>query len=59
MLMYCNAQEAVDIISANIALGAEKACQLLIEAATNRWAEEEGDYRDDVSIFGFQILNSL
>ena len=27
------------------------ACQELIEQASQRWAEEEGDYRDDVRSF--------
>ena len=30
--------------------GVDEACQELIEVAASRWAEEEGDYRDDVSI---------
>lgn len=46
---FISSQEAVDIVSKNLAEGAEKACQVLIEAATERWKEEEGDYRDDVS----------
>lgn len=43
-------QEAVEIVHLNLEKGAEAACQKLIETATERWAEEEGDYRDDVSL---------
>jgi len=44
-------QEAVDIISQNLAEGAEYACEELIQTAAARWQEEEGDYRDDVGRF--------
>jgi protein phosphatase 2C family protein 2/3 len=46
---FMSSQEAVDIVSKHLSEGAEKACQVLIEAATCKWQEEEGDYRDDVS----------
>ena len=38
----------MDIVSKNLSEGADKACQYLIEAASARWQEEEGAYRDDV-----------
>ena len=44
-------QEAVHIVQKELQKGSnvEAACQVLIETAAERWAEEEGDYRDDVS----------
>lgn len=42
-------QEAVEIVAANLHLGAFVACQVLIQTAAKRWAEEEGDYRDDIT----------
>ena len=42
-------QEAVEIVHLNLYLGAEEACKKLIETATERWSEEEGDYRDDIT----------
>jgi len=41
--------EAVEIVQSNLHLGANVACQILIQTAAQRWSEEEGDYRDDVS----------
>ena len=38
----------MDIVAAHLELGADEACKELIRVATERWAEEEGDYRDDV-----------
>lgn len=47
---FISSQEATDIVGTNImAGGASKACQALIEAAANRWHQEEGDYRDDIT----------
>ena len=48
---FIDSQAAVDIVSKHIAKGANAACKALIEAATSRWREEEGDYRDDVSVY--------
>lgn len=42
--------EAVEIVQNNLHLGAFVACQILIQTAAQRWSEEEGDYRDDVSV---------
>jgi len=44
-------QEAVDIVQEKLAAGGTctQACQELIEQASQRWAEEEGDYRDDIT----------
>jgi serine/threonine protein phosphatase PrpC len=47
---FIESQEAVEIIHLNLDKGAEAACQILIDTASERWAEEEGDYRDDVSL---------
>jgi serine/threonine protein phosphatase PrpC len=44
-------QEAVDIVDRNLDSGSERACQVLIETATARWQQEEGDYRDDVRVY--------
>ena len=46
---FISSQEAVDIVQENIHLGADMACENLIHQATERWAEEEGDYRDDIT----------
>eukprot|EP01038_Epipyxis_sp_PR26KG_P011038 gene11038-14822_t len=46
---FISSQEAVDIVDRNIDHGVEKACQVLIERAAQRWQEEEGDYRDDIT----------
>ena len=53
---FMESQEAVEIVHLNLEKGAEQACKILIETATERWAEEEGDYRDDVSILTTSIL---
>jgi serine/threonine protein phosphatase PrpC len=47
---FIEPQEAVEIVHLNLHKGAETACTILIETASERWAEEEGDYRDDVRI---------
>lgn len=47
---FMSSQEAVNVVSSNLSDGAEKACQVLIETASAKWKEEEGDYRDDVSL---------
>jgi len=48
---FIYSQEAVDIVAACLREGKSvtQACQVLIEQATNRWQEEEGDYRDDIT----------
>ncbi len=46
---FISSQEAVDIVNANLQMGAHFACQELIQTAAIRWRDEEGDYRDDVS----------
>merc|ERR1711916_92191 len=48
---FIGSQEAVDIVSQKLACGeaCHSACQELIEQATQRWMEEEGDYRDDIT----------
>lgn len=43
----------------NIHLGAHEACQVLIKMAADRWAEEEGDYRDDVRACNMMIHISI
>lgn len=46
---FMTSQEAVDLVVKNLPHGGSKACQALIEAAANKWHEEEGDYRDDIT----------
>lgn len=48
---FISSQEAVDIVGEKLNEGKEchGACQELIEIASDRWAEEEGDYRDDIT----------
>ena len=46
---FIESQEAVEIVHLNIDKGAEEACKVLIDTATERWKEEEGDYRDDIT----------
>ena len=48
---FIGSQEAVDIVQEKLAAGCNctQACQELIEQASQRWAEEEGDYRDDIT----------
>jgi len=46
---FITSQEAVDIVQSKISMGASIACEYLIHVATERWAEEEGDYRDDIT----------
>jgi serine/threonine protein phosphatase PrpC len=54
---FISSEEAVDIVGKNIEKGASKACQLLIEAAANKWHEEEGDYRDDITALVIRLQN--
>lgn len=48
---FISSQEAIDIVQTQFDEGADcnSACQILIEQASERWAEEEGDYRDDIT----------
>ena len=48
---FIYSQEAVDMVSKSLREGnsVTQACQELIEQAAQRWAEEEGDYRDDIT----------
>ena len=48
---FIYSQEAVDIVAKSLREGntVTQACQELIEQAAQRWAEEEGDYRDDIT----------
>ena len=50
---FISSQEAVEIVASKIHLGADMACENLIHQATERWAEEEGDYRDDITAIVF------
>lgn len=57
---FITSQEAVDIVRKHIDKGNDVACQVLIETAATRWQEEEGDYRDDVSVFiGFMYIGGI
>ncbi len=46
---FIDSQEAVDLVASKIDLGAKLACEYLIHCAAERWMEEEGDYRDDIT----------
>jgi len=46
---FISSQEAVDIVGSNLEHGCHAACEELIQIAATRWAEEEGDYRDDIT----------
>jgi serine/threonine protein phosphatase PrpC len=48
---FISSQEAVDLVGGHLAHhnDATKACQALMELAAERWHEEEGDYRDDIT----------
>lgn len=46
---FISSQEAVDIVNDQIEFGCHAACEELIQVAATRWAEEEGDYRDDIT----------
>lgn len=48
---FIYSQEAVDIVAKSLKEGMNvtEACQELIQQAAQRWAEEEGDYRDDIT----------
>ena len=52
---FMESQEAVEIVGKYIEEGAARACQALIEAAANKWHNEEGDYRDDITALVIQI----
>ena len=48
---FISSQNAVDIVASSLKKGngASVACQTLIEAAAEKWHENEGDYRDDIT----------
>lgn len=49
---FVSSQLAVDVVAKVLAdtnQNATQACQALIELAAERWHEEEGDYRDDIT----------
>ena len=46
---FISSQEAIDIVNDQIEFGSHAACEELIQVAAMRWAEEEGDYRDDIT----------
>jgi protein phosphatase PTC2/3 len=48
---FISSQEAVDVVANHLAQhnDATKACQALMELAAERWHDEEGDYRDDIT----------
>jgi protein phosphatase PTC2/3 len=52
---FMESQEAVDVVGKFIQESAARACQALIEAAANKWHQEEGDYRDDITALVIQI----
>ena len=46
---FIDSDEAVSIVTRYLPSGADKACEVLIETAAQRWREYEGDYRDDIT----------
>ena len=52
---FISSQEAVDIVNDQIEFGCHAACEELIQVAATRWAEEEGDYRDDITAIVVQF----
>mmetsp|Transcript_30772 Transcript_30772/g.35094 ORF Transcript_30772/g.35094 Transcript_30772/m.35094 type:complete len:547 (-) Transcript_30772:346-1986(-) len=56
---FISSEEAVEIVRKNISKGSSLACQFLIEAAAERWHEEEGDYRDDITALVVQVQKAL
>ncbi|KAI2505816.1 Sigma factor PP2C-like phosphatase [Fragilaria crotonensis] len=54
---FISSEEAVEIVGSHLFKGASLACQALIEAAANRWHEEEGDYRDDITALVIRLQN--
>jgi len=56
---FISSEEAVDIVGKNISKGSTTACQLLIEAAAEKWHQEEGDYRDDITALVVQLPKVL
>jgi serine/threonine protein phosphatase PrpC len=49
---FLDSQDAVNVVARSLeerSDDATKACQALIEAAADRWHEEEGEYRDDIT----------
>ena len=48
---FISSQEAVGVVGTHLSQydDATKACQALMELAAERWHEEEGDYRDDIT----------
>ena len=54
---FITSEEAVKIVGSHLSMGASKACQALIEAAANKWHEEEGDYRDDITALVIRLQN--
>lgn len=56
---FITSQEAVEIVGKNISKGSTAACQFLIEVAAERWHEEEGDYRDDITAVVVQVQKTL
>ena len=50
---FISSEEAVEIVHKRLRVssggGATAACRELIETAAKRWAEHEGDYRDDIT----------
>ena len=56
---FISSTEAVKIIAKNLHEGATKACQVLIETAAEKWHDEEGDYRDDITALVVRLQHLL
>ena len=56
---FISSAEAVEIVAKHLHKGATKACQILIETAAEKWHDEEGDYRDDITAFVIRLQHLL
>uniref|UniRef100_A0A7S4EFC8 PPM-type phosphatase domain-containing protein n=1 Tax=Pseudo-nitzschia australis TaxID=44445 RepID=A0A7S4EFC8_9STRA len=56
---FISSAEAVKIVAKHLHKGATKACQILIETAAEKWHDEEGDYRDDITAFVIRLQHLL
>jgi len=55
---FIESEEACSILSKELKTSkndAQKAAAALIERATKRWKDEEGDYRDDITAFCIRV----
>ena len=46
---FLSSDDVVQLVAKHLDKGATAACQVLIETAAEKWHEEEGEYRDDIT----------